>query len=55
MVEIKCAEAVNKAHLKQLHTYLRLTKQPVGLLINFGVARLKDGIKRIANADFSDA
>ena len=35
VVEIKCAESLNNAHLKQLQTYLRLTKQPVGLLFNF--------------------
>ncbi len=49
LVEIKCAEALNKAHLKQLHTYLRLTKQPVGLLINFAGATLKEGIRRVVN------
>jgi len=49
LVEIKCVEALNKAHLKQLQTYLRLTKQPVGLLINFAGATLKEGLKRIVN------
>ena len=47
--EIKCAEAVNKAHLKQLQTYLRLTRQPVGLLINFAGATLKEGLRRVVN------
>ena len=36
-------------HAKQLLTYLRLTKQPVGLLINFGGETLKEGLKRIVN------
>jgi iron complex transport system substrate-binding protein len=36
-------------HAKQLLTYLRLTKQPVGLLINFGGATLVEGIKRLVN------
>jgi iron complex transport system substrate-binding protein len=49
LVEIKCAEALSKAHMKQLQTYLRLTKQPVGLLINFAGATLKEGLKRIVN------
>jgi GxxExxY protein len=49
IVEIKSVEALNAAHHKQLLTYLRLTKQPVGLLINFGGARLMDGFKRVVN------
>ena len=47
IVEIKCVEALNKAHMKQLQTYLRLTKQPVGLLINFAGATLKEGLRRV--------
>ena len=42
IVEIKCADGLSRAHLKQLQTYLRLAKQPVGLLINFAGATLKD-------------
>jgi iron complex transport system substrate-binding protein len=49
VVEIKCADALNKAHLKQLHTYLRLIRQPVGLLINFAGATLKEGLRRVVN------
>jgi GxxExxY protein len=49
IVEIKSVETLTKAHAKQLLTYLRLTKQPLGLLINFGSASFKDGIKRIVN------
>ena len=49
LVEIKSIDALNKAHLKQLQTYLRLTKQPVGLLINFAGATLKEGLKRVVN------
>ena len=41
---------INKAHSKQLLTYLRLMQQPVGLLINFGSASFRDGIKRVVNA-----
>ena len=55
LVEIKCVEALNKAHMKQLLTYLRLTKQPVGLLINFAGATLKEGIRRVVNDHSSSA
>ena len=49
IIEIKCADALNNAHLKQLQTYLRLTRQPVGLLINFAGATLKEGLRRVVN------
>ncbi|MEO7634780.1 MAG: GxxExxY protein [Sphingomicrobium sp.] len=46
LIEIKSVERLNAAHAKQLLTYLRLTKQPLGLLINFGGATLKEGFRR---------
>jgi GxxExxY protein len=49
IVEIKSIERLNPVHAKQLLTYLRLTKQPVGLLINFGGETLKEGVKRLVN------
>ncbi|MFA6219167.1 MAG: GxxExxY protein [Erythrobacter sp.] len=49
ILEIKSVEALNKAHAKQLLTYLRLTKQPVGLLLNFSAATMRDGIRRMVN------
>ena len=49
MVEIKSVERLNGAHSKQLLTYLRLTNQPVGLLINFAGETLKEGLKRVVN------
>lgn len=49
LVEVKSLERLTPVHAKQLLTYLRLTKQPVGLLINFGGATLKEGIKRLVN------
>ncbi|WP_294120148.1 GxxExxY protein [Sphingomonas sp.] len=49
LVEVKSVERLNAAHAKQLLTYLRLTKQPLGLLINFGGATLKEGFKRLVN------
>lgn len=49
LVEIKSVERLTGAHAKQLLTYLRLTKQPVGLLINFGGETLKEGVRRLVN------
>ncbi|KPF90978.1 Fe3+ hydroxamate ABC transporter substrate-binding protein [Novosphingobium sp. AAP83] len=49
ILEIKAVEQLSKAHAKQLLTYLRLLKQPVGLLLNFSEATLKDGIRRVVN------
>jgi iron complex transport system substrate-binding protein len=49
LVEIKSVDQLHAAHAKQLLTYLRLTKQPVGLLINFGGATLKEGFRRLVN------
>jgi GxxExxY protein len=49
LMEIKSVESLNPVHGKQLLTYLRLTNQPVGLLINFGGATLREGLKRIVN------
>lgn len=49
LVEIKCVDQLHAAHAKQLLTYLRLTGQPVGLLINFAGATLKEGFRRIVN------
>lgn len=49
IVEIKSVEQLSKAHLKQLLTYLRLTHLPVGLLLNFAGATMKEGIRRVVN------
>ena len=49
LIEIKSVERLLPVHSKQLLTYLRLKKQPVGLLINFGNETLKEGFKRIVN------
>jgi iron complex transport system substrate-binding protein len=49
LVEIKSLERLAPVHAKQLLTYLRLTGQPVGLLINFGGETLKEGIRRLVN------
>lgn len=49
VVEIKSVEAVAPVHKKQLLTHLRLADKRLGLLINFNVALIKDGITRIVN------
>jgi GxxExxY protein len=49
VIEIKAVEALNDVHLAQVITYLKLLNQPFGLLINFNVKSLKDGIKRVYN------
>jgi GxxExxY protein len=49
VVELKCLDRLLPVHEAQLLTYLRLTGFPVGLLINFNVPRLADGVKRLAN------
>lgn len=49
LVELKSVEQLAPVHAKQLLTYLKLTDMRLGLLINFGETRLKDGIKRLAN------
>ncbi len=49
VVELKSVDQVKAVHKKQLLTYLRLTRKPLGLLINFNEVLLKDGITRIIN------
>ena len=49
VVELKSVEKLAPVHSKQLQTYLRLLNLPVGLLINFGGATLKEGLHRIVN------
>jgi len=49
IVELKSVETLSPLYSKQLGTYLKLTGKQVGLLINFNVVLLKDGIKRIVN------
>jgi GxxExxY protein len=49
ILELKAAEALLPIHQAQLLTYLKLTGLKIGLLINFNVPVLKEGIKRISN------
>jgi GxxExxY protein len=54
VVEIKCVEKLLPVHKAQLLSYLRLTGITLGLLLNFNVAHLRDGIKRIINGPESE-
>jgi GxxExxY protein len=49
IVEIKCIEAINPVHQAQLLSYMRLSGKQVGLLINFHVLHLRDGIRRLVD------
>ena len=49
VVELKSNEKNHPVHGKQLLTYLRLADKPLGLLINFGLPLLKDGLKRVVH------
>lgn len=50
VVELKSVAALSPVHQAQALTYLRLTGCPIGLLVNFNVVRLMDGVKRLINA-----
>lgn len=49
IVELKSIETLAPVHYKQIQTYLKLTGCKLGLLVNFNVALIKDGIHRIVN------
>jgi GxxExxY protein len=49
ILELKSIEALAPVHFKQVLTYLKLTDIKLGLLINFNVNLIKDGIHRIVN------
>ena len=49
VVEVKSVEVIMPVHESQVLTYMRLAKRPAGLLINFNVPRLIDGVKRFLN------
>jgi GxxExxY protein len=52
VVEIKCVEAINPVHQAQLLSYIRLSGRHIGLLINFHVAHLRDGISMVDGDDW---
>jgi len=49
VIELKSVEALNDIHIAQVLTYLKLSGCKLGLLMNFNVLRLVDGIKRLVN------
>ncbi|MFZ4454725.1 MAG: GxxExxY protein [Bacteroidales bacterium] len=49
IVELKAVEAITDVHLAQVLTYLKLSGCKLGLLMNFNVLRLVEGLKRVAN------
>ena len=49
VVEVKSVEALNDVHLAQVLTYMKLGNYKLGMLINFNVLTLKDGMKRVIN------
>jgi GxxExxY protein len=54
VIEIKSLEKVLPVHRAQLLTYLKLTGLPLGLLLNFKVPHMRDGIHRVINAPEAD-
>jgi GxxExxY protein len=51
IIEIKSLEKMSRIHKAQILTYLKLTRFPLGLLINFGEDKIIDGFHRFANGD----
>ena len=51
VIEVKSVEALNDVHLAQVLTYLKLSNCKLGLLINFNVTLIKNGIKRVINGN----
>jgi GxxExxY protein len=49
VIELKSVKRIEDIHLAQILTYMKLGKYTVGLIINFNVLSLKDGIKRVVN------
>ena len=54
LIEIKSIETIAQIHKKQVLTYLTLTNLEIGLLINFNVDILKDGITRLYNKNYGE-
>lgn len=50
IVELKTVEAISPLHEAQIIAYLKLSKKPLGLIINFKITHLRDGIKRFVNS-----
>ncbi|HEX2829841.1 MAG TPA: GxxExxY protein [Burkholderiales bacterium] len=54
IVEIKAVERIAPIHVAQVLTYLKLAKRPLGLLLNFNMPHLRDGIRRVVNGLSAD-
>ncbi len=54
ILELKSVESVNRAHKKQVLTYLKLTDKKLGYLLNFGEELMKDGISRVLNGQLDN-
>jgi GxxExxY protein len=52
VVELKAIECVHPIHLSQVITYLKLTDCPAGLLLNFNVTSMRNGVRRLDHPDF---
>jgi GxxExxY protein len=50
IIEIKCVDRLSPVHTRQLLTYLRLARLPLGLLMNFGGATFREGVRRVVNS-----
>ena len=57
VVEIKSLEQIAPVHAKQILTYIRLMNLPLGLLMNFGAATFREGVRRLVNnhTDFASS
>jgi GxxExxY protein len=55
VIELKTVELITDVHTAQILTYLRLGNYPLGLLINFNVKILREGIKRFSNFSLSES
>ncbi|HLO80456.1 MAG TPA: GxxExxY protein [Chitinophagaceae bacterium] len=51
LIELKSSKSFYDLHFRQLHTYLKISGFEVGLLFNFNVAKIKDGIIRVINTE----
>jgi GxxExxY protein len=57
LIELKSVEKLAPVHMKQVLTYLRLMDLPLGILINFGAATFREGVRRVVNnhTDFASS
>ena len=55
LMELKAVEALHPIHHAQVISYLKTLRCPLGLLINFNVVKLKDGIRRIVLSEYCDS